>query len=199
MAATQIKNGFNGGSDDQLLVNPDGSINVNGGGGGGSNASVGPVGSTAPGSATEVGGVDPSGNLVPVSTDSTGAINVNVISTTPSFPQETLSTYSEVGAVASGATATVLTYTVPTGLTLYLNKVVVSSDGIAQMDLEFNGTTNSRKRLSYTLFNETFDYSLNGNIGGFKLVAGTIITVIGINLSPGSIANFNATLQGVLQ
>lgn len=32
MSITQIKNGFNGGSDDQLLVNPDGSINVNGGG-----------------------------------------------------------------------------------------------------------------------------------------------------------------------
>lgn len=35
MATTQIKNGFQGGSDDQLLVNPDGSINVNGGGGSG--------------------------------------------------------------------------------------------------------------------------------------------------------------------
>ena len=37
MATTQIKNGFHGGTDDQLLVNPDGSINVNTTGGGGSN------------------------------------------------------------------------------------------------------------------------------------------------------------------
>lgn len=29
MAATTIKNGFHGGTDDQLKVNPDGSINVN--------------------------------------------------------------------------------------------------------------------------------------------------------------------------
>lgn len=29
MGATQVKNGFQGGSTDQLLVNPDGSINVN--------------------------------------------------------------------------------------------------------------------------------------------------------------------------
>lgn len=36
MAATTIKNGFQGGSDDQVLVNPDGSINVNSTGGGGS-------------------------------------------------------------------------------------------------------------------------------------------------------------------
>lgn len=35
MATTQIKNGWQGGSDDQLKVNPDGSINVVGGGGGG--------------------------------------------------------------------------------------------------------------------------------------------------------------------
>lgn len=128
-----------------------------------------------------------------------GALNVNVVSTTPSFPQITLSTYSEIGSIATGATVTVLTYTVPAGLTLFLNKIIVSSDGIAQMDLEFDGVTNARKRLSYTLFNETFDYSLNGNIGGYKLVAGTVITVVGTNLSPSTVANFNATLQGVQQ
>lgn len=36
MATTQIKNGWHGGTDDQLLVNPDGSIDVNVTGGGGS-------------------------------------------------------------------------------------------------------------------------------------------------------------------
>lgn len=41
MATTQIKDGFQGGSDNQLLVNPDGSINVNtSGGGGGSNVNI---------------------------------------------------------------------------------------------------------------------------------------------------------------
>lgn len=41
MSTTQIKNGFNGGNDNQLLVNPDGSINVNStGGGGGSNVTI---------------------------------------------------------------------------------------------------------------------------------------------------------------
>ncbi len=45
MAVTQIKDGFNGGSDNQLLVNPDGSINVNtSGGGGGSNVNLIEVG-----------------------------------------------------------------------------------------------------------------------------------------------------------
>lgn len=82
MAVTQIKNGFQGGSDAQLLVNPDGSINVNtNGGGSGGNASVGPSGSTPPASSTQVGGVDASGNLHPISVDNNGFVNVNGIST----------------------------------------------------------------------------------------------------------------------
>lgn len=91
MATTQIKNGFNGGTDDQLLVNPDGSINVNGGGSGGGNASVGLTGSTAPTSGTEIAGVDPAGNLVPVAVTSTGAIQTQTegFSTiTPGFPTQ---------------------------------------------------------------------------------------------------------------
>lgn len=81
MAATQIKNGYQGGSDDQLKVNTDGSINVNStGGGGGSNASVGITGTTAPASATEIAGVAPGGNLVPVSVDANGFVNVRGVS-----------------------------------------------------------------------------------------------------------------------
>lgn len=76
MAVTQIKDGYNGGSDNQLRVNDDGSINIGSGGGGGSNASVGPVNVTSPTSATEIAGVGPTGLLTPVSVTSTGAINV---------------------------------------------------------------------------------------------------------------------------
>lgn len=81
MATTTIKDGYNGGSDNQLRVNNDGSINVNGGGGGGGNASVGPTGSTAPASGTEIAGIDPSGNLKAVSVDANGFVNVNGTST----------------------------------------------------------------------------------------------------------------------
>lgn len=45
------------------------------------NPSVGPTGSTAPTSATEIGGVN-AGNLVPVSVDGSGNVNVNVINST---------------------------------------------------------------------------------------------------------------------
>jgi hypothetical protein len=53
--------------------------------GGGSNASVGTVGSTAPTSATEIGGSDGT-NLRAISVDSTGKLNVNNISGTVSLP-----------------------------------------------------------------------------------------------------------------
>lgn len=62
-------------------MNPDGSINVNSTGGGGSNASVGPTGIIAPTSATEIGGIDPSGNLKGISVDANGFVNVQGVST----------------------------------------------------------------------------------------------------------------------
>lgn len=77
MSTTSIKNGFKGGSDDQLLVNPDGSINVNATGGGGSNASVGPTGAPVPADGTLIAGKDPSGNLVSVAVDSTGHVIIS--------------------------------------------------------------------------------------------------------------------------
>lgn len=79
MAATTIKNGFEGGTDDQLKVNPDGSINVTGSSAG--NPSVGPVGTPAPTSGTAIAGINPEGNLTPVSVDDNGFVNVNGIST----------------------------------------------------------------------------------------------------------------------
>jgi len=114
MAVTQIKDGFDGGSDNQLKVNADGSINVDvtGGGGGNtnvnlhdasgnginstagaldvyisggsivaSNPSVGTTGAAAPTSATEIGAVDASGNLQPLTIDPSGKLLVDISGT----------------------------------------------------------------------------------------------------------------------
>lgn len=74
MATTQIKDGYAGGSDNQLKVNSDGSINVNAsGGGGGSNVTIVEGGNTAI--------VTPAGALTVVSTGSstvTGTVNTNL-------------------------------------------------------------------------------------------------------------------------
>jgi hypothetical protein len=47
-------------------------------GGSSSNASIGPTGSTAPTSATEIAGVNPSGNLTPLQVDSSGNLLVSL-------------------------------------------------------------------------------------------------------------------------
>jgi len=51
--------------------------------GGTGNPSVGPTGTTAPTDATEIGGVDGSGNLIPVAVDSSGVVQVNISGTSP--------------------------------------------------------------------------------------------------------------------
>lgn len=62
-----------------LHINNDGSINVSSSGGGG-NSSVGLTGVTAPISATEVGGINPSGNLTSLKTDANGQLLVSGVS-----------------------------------------------------------------------------------------------------------------------
>lgn len=132
MSTTQVKNGFQGGTDDQLLVNPDGSINVNStGGGGGGNASVGVNGVTGPASSTQIAGVDPSGNLHPVSVDSNGFVNVNgtsVVTGTVTTNQAGLNTF-QTSQYTIGLTAVQLA---PTPLT---NRSSISLTIIAGPDV----------------------------------------------------------------
>jgi hypothetical protein len=72
MATTQIKDGFNGGSDNQLKVNSDGSINVTGGGGTGGTVKI----------------QDSNGNPI---TSTNGALNVEQVgfsTITPGYPTQ---------------------------------------------------------------------------------------------------------------
>lgn len=75
MASTTIKDGYNGGSDNQALVDSAGNLHVTGSISA-TNPSVGTNGATAPTSATEVAGIDPSGNLHPLQTDSSGNLKI---------------------------------------------------------------------------------------------------------------------------
>lgn len=92
MASTNIKDVNN---DYYLKVNPDGSINVDGTVNA-TNPSVGPTGTTAPTSGTEIAGIDPSGNLHPVAVDVNGAVKVvgnlttsdGFSSLTPGYPTQ---------------------------------------------------------------------------------------------------------------
>jgi hypothetical protein len=168
MAVTQIKNGWEGGSDDQLLVNPDGSINVHTTGGVASNVTIVEGGNTAivtPGGALEV-------SVVPDGTP--------------------ISQYNEVTGVAMNSSVVILTYTVPVGYTLQLNAVEASSDSIGVIELDFNGVANNKGRLCYT------DYNLRFGYNNYSLAAGTVVNIVGTNYSLQGAASFNATLQGLL-
>lgn len=64
-------------SDNQAIVTTDGRLLVSGDGPSGGNPSVGTNGDTAPDMSTEIAGIDPDGNLKPVSVDANGFVNVN--------------------------------------------------------------------------------------------------------------------------
>lgn len=100
MSATTIKNGFNGGSDAQLLVNPDGSINVNGGGGGGG-------GNVTIVDGSNVAIVDSSGNLH-VTTTGSSTVSGTVTSETAGLNAFATSQYA-VGTSAVQITPSPLT------------------------------------------------------------------------------------------
>lgn len=77
MATTQIKSAN---SENQAIVDDTGHLLVTGTIAA-SNPSVGTTGTPAPASATEIAGIDSSGNLHPVSVDANGFVNVNGVST----------------------------------------------------------------------------------------------------------------------
>lgn len=99
MAATTIKDGFQGGSDNQLKVNSDGSINVNGGGGGSSDVNIH---DSAGGNLTSTGGA------LNVNTSGTSTVSGTVTSNTAGLNSFQTSQYS-VGLAVVQLTPTPLT------------------------------------------------------------------------------------------
>lgn len=188
MAATAIKNGFHGGSDDQLLVNPDGSINVNGGGSSGSNASVGATGSSAPASGTAVAGVNPEGMLTPIATDDAGHVFVN-----GSFSGGNLDTvesgtvatsFGDITGVPSSALTTLTSY-VAAGPTR-VKFVEVSGTNIATYTVLVNGAIINKKQTFYGYLDNDFQFSK-----GFQLSASDIVSVQVVH-NQSSVGEFSA-------
>lgn len=119
-----------------------------------------------------------------------GALDVNVVSSASSTA---MCLYNETTGVAMGASTSILTYTVPSGKTLSLNRLLMSSDSISTIEVDINGVANAKARICYTNYNITLDYN------DLLLSAGTVITLMATNNSLQGAASFNATLQGALQ
>lgn len=179
MATTQIKNGYQGGSDDQLLINPDGSINVNSSGGGGSNASVGLTNTTAPTSATEIGGVDPTGKLQSIKTDVNGNLTLAI--------ENAILAYNEITNVAIGIETTILGYIVVSAIS-HLKTIAVSGQNIGTVTVYKNSQPIDKQYLYYTNFNLDFIYN------DVSVLLGDLIEVKVINNGI-DICSFNAKLQ----
>lgn len=135
---------------------------------------------------------DTNGNPI---TSSSGSLNVNIGS---GVIYTTYSQYGEQDNVAQNASEIIITYTTPSTGIFYLTKILYSSDGIGQIEVQLNSATLSIQRLSYGTYNGDFDYSFSP-VPGINIPASTIITILGTNTSPNGPSTFNATLIGVVQ
>jgi hypothetical protein len=164
MATTQIKDGFAGGSDNQLKVNPDGSINVTGGGGGGGDVNI----------------FDSAGNPL---TSTSGALNVNTSGTS----EVTGDVTSNVAGLTSFQTSqyTVGTSAVQLAPTPLANRSSLSVTIIATVNVPVYIGNNSSVTTStgYPLFNGStmqLDLTTAGQIWAISTVAGQSAAILEI-------------------
>ena len=124
-----------------------------------------------------------------------GSFNVNVV-TTPVSNQSVKIQYNEILAVASGATTSVVLYTVPVGKTAILQRISVSGENIAKYDILYNSAAIATKRTYFGgALNADFDFPIYGS-SGLILSAGDVVKVQ-VNHSRPMIANFEANIQVV--
>ena len=157
------------------------------------NPSVGDNGVTAPPSSTEIGAINPSGNLAGLLVDVNGALVVNG---SGSFGiQNVVISYNEVASVPVGVETVIGSFTAPIGYTSYLLNILTSGQNIGQFNIYLNGVLFDRQYLSYTSFNALFDYKTNaGTVPGFVVTPGSIILVKAINAGISS-ALYNARIM----
>jgi len=99
--------------------------------------------------------------------------------------------YSDISSLASGTLTTILTYTVPVGKTLAMEKVEVSGCNVANYIVEIDGNTKGKRRTYFGNFNADFEYK------GLEVATGLIVRVRVIHSRP-TTGNFDATLIGSL-
>lgn len=125
--------------------------------------------------------------------NSDGSINVNIISA-PSDDNIVTSTFGTASAVVSGATTSVVTYTVPLNKKGVLQRVVASGTNIGTYTLTINGTIQSILRTYFTgPYNVTFEFSA-GQENGLVIQPGDIIEVTILHDRP-FLGDFDGRIQ----
>jgi hypothetical protein len=104
-----------------------------------------------------------------------GSINAEV-TIVPSEPLTIYSVFNAITSVPNGVLTPILTYTVPTGATDYVEEIEVSGTNMAQFEVYINGVLSARQRTGLLDFNATFNFT--GSVQtGLPLTSGTVIQV----------------------
>ena len=99
--------------------------------------------------------------------------------------------YADISSLASGSLTTILSYTVPVGKTLLMEKVEVSGCNIATYVVDIDGTDKGKRRTYFGDFNADFEYK------GLEVATGLVVRVRVIHSRP-TAGDFDASLIGSL-
>lgn len=131
------------------------------------------------------------GNTLKVNDD--GSINV-IIESVPSTNSTVVNTYNELVALAGGATAFIVSYTVPVGMQAVFQRAQFSGENIARYDLFLNGVIAATARTNYAGdYTGEFNFT-TGNDSGMVFAAGQTLKVQVYNFRP-SMATFEGRIQ----
>lgn len=162
-------------TDSTLKINPDGSID--------SNVEV----DAADGDNIAI---SDGNNTLLVNPD--GSINVQI----GTNASQLKSFYAEITSVASSTPTVIQTYTVPSGVSAFLQKITMSGTNIATYELLVNATVIDKKRTWFNgSLNEEFDLS-DFSKDGIPLNPGDVVSVRVTHIRP-DLGDFNSRLQVV--
>lgn len=148
--------------------------------------------------------VDSNGNFDSVRIgDGTDLLDIDPSGAIPVIPQEAsdeipFNEFNESLLVVNGAETTILTYTVPPGMTAFLSRIDVSGENIARYEVYVDAELIARKRTWFGQgLNESFDLTLSSRRGLSVQSGGTVLVKVLHGRS--FAATFEARLQGLLK
>lgn len=193
MSTTIIQGGQNGSinyNNNQAIVDATGAVKVTGSISA-TNPSVGPNGSPAPSQSTEIGAIDPNGNLEGLKVDSSG----NLLVSAAGFATQHLNVaFNEVTSIAVGIETTIGTYTAPAGKVSYLLNIYGSGENRAQFNAYINGVFFDRQYTNVTQLSSVLDYKSGvTSTPGYVFTVGDVLTIRVVNAGTSS-ANYNSRI-----
>jgi len=112
---------------------------------------------------------------------------------TPGAPagHTSISSFDSVSSVANSVLTDIVTFTVPVGKKLFLDRVEVSGDNIAKYQVDIGGSVNAVKRSYWADFNQDFEWN------DFEITAGTVIKVQVEQTSRPDTGDYEARIVGI--